>query len=185
MKPLLFLDRDGVINVDRHFVFRTKDVVFVEGIFELCHYFKSKDFEIVIVTNQSGVGRGIFSEQELRRVMTYILDKFQSEGLEILAYFYCPHTPLDMCMCRKPLPGLYTQAIKKFNVLAKDCISIGDQERDFIAAKKAGIGQNYLLVNDDQNSSKIFGPILVNSLAQIIQNHQSIPLIHKNDELLN
>lgn len=174
IRRVLFLDRDGVINVDKHFVFRVEEIVFVEGIFQLCNYFKSINFEIVIVTNQSGVSRGLFSEKELKKVMNYIIDEFASKGIEISTYLYCPHGPADLCECRKPLPGMFTQAIQKLNVQAEDCISIGDHERDILAAMAAGIPLNYLLLSDDQEESHMFGPIVVNSLTEIIQNHQSI-----------
>ena len=97
IKRVLFLDRDGVINVDKHFAFRVEEMVFVEGIFELCNCFKSINFEIVIVANQSGVSRGLFSEEELKKVMNFIVEKFKSEGIEISTYLYCPHGPADLC----------------------------------------------------------------------------------------
>jgi D-glycero-D-manno-heptose 1,7-bisphosphate phosphatase len=172
-KRVLFLDRDGVVNVDKHFVSRVDEIVFVEGIFQLCRYFKSLNFEIVIITNQSGVSRGLFSEVELRQIMDYVLRKFEAEGIEILTYLYCPHGPTDLCMCRKPLPGMFTRAIQKLNVQAEDCISIGDRERDILAAVAAGIPLNYLLLTDKQAESHMFGPIVVNSLTEIIQIHQS------------
>ena len=180
IKRVLFLDRDGVINVDKHFAFRVEEMVFVEGIFQLCHYFKSVNFEIVIVTNQSGVSRGLFSEEELKKVMNFIVEKFKSEGIEILTYFYCPHGPDDLCECRKPLPGMFTQAIQKLNVQAEDCISIGDRERDILAAMAAGIPLNYLLLSNHQDESHMIGPIVVNSLAEIIQIHQSTPPASEN-----
>ena len=175
IKRVLFLDRDGVINVDKHFAFRVEEMVFVEGIFQLCKYFKSINFEIVIVTNQSGVARGLFSEEELKKVMNFIVEKFKSEGIEILTYLYCPHGPADLCECRKPRPGMFTQAIQKLNVQAEHCISIGDRERDILAAMAAGIPLNYLLLSNHQDEGHMFGPTVVNSLAEIIQIHQSSP----------
>lgn len=175
IRQVLFLDRDGIINVDNHFVFRVEDVVFVEGIFQLCKYFRNRGFEIVVITNQSGVGRGIFSEQELKLVMAYILERFKAEGIEILDYFYCPHIPTELCKCRKPLPGLFTQAMGKFDVLPENCISIGDRGTDVLAAMGAGIQQNYLLLNNQFGESHVSGPILVNSLNEIVEIHRSFP----------
>lgn len=175
IRRVLFLDRDGIINLDNHFIYRTEDIVFVEGIFQLCKYFRNRGFEIVIITNQSGVGRGLFSEQELCLVMTYILDKFKTEGIEILDYFYCSHIPADLCKCRKPHPGLFTQAMRKFNILAENCISIGDRGTDVLAAMGAGIQQNYLLLNNQFGVTHISGPILVNSLIEIVEIHRSLP----------
>jgi D-glycero-D-manno-heptose 1,7-bisphosphate phosphatase len=174
-RRLLFLDRDGIINLDKHFVFRIQDVEFVEEIFHLCKYFSAKNFEIVIITNQSGIARGLFSEQDLESVMIYILEKFQSEGIQILSYSYCPHGPADLCKCRKPLPGLFTQAMERFNALPEHCISIGDRERDILAAISAGIQQNYLLLGKEMSMSNLSGAVLINSLSEIIKFHESLP----------
>jgi D-glycero-D-manno-heptose 1,7-bisphosphate phosphatase len=180
IRRILFLDRDGIINVDNHFVFRAEDVVFVEGIFQLCKYFRDRGFEIIIITNQSGVGRGLFSEQELNLVMTHILERLKSEGIELLGYFYCPHSPTDLCKCRKPLPGLFIEAMVKFDVSAENCISIGDRSTDVLAAIGAGIQQNYLLRNSELSVSHMPGPILVNSLIEIIEIHRSFPSEARN-----
>ena len=176
MRRVLFLDRDGVVNQDKHFVSNVEDVTFIEGILHLCKYFRAEDFEIVIVTNQSGISRGIFSEQDFYSVMTFILEEFRRNGIEILAYFYCPHMPEDGCDCRKPLPGLFTQAIQEFCVSAQDSISIGDRKRDISAAIAAGIPQNYLLLDKSISTSEMPGCTIVNSLKQIVEIHQSLPL---------
>ena len=175
VRRLLFLDRDGVVNLDKHFVFRIQDIEFVEGIFHLCKYFSAKNFEIVIVTNQSGIARGLFSEQDFQLVMVYVLEKFQSEGIQILSCSYCPHGPADLCKCRKPLPGLFEQAMENFNALPENCISIGDRERDIVAAVSAGIHQNYLLLDKELSTSNLSGVFLVNSLSEIIKIHESLP----------
>jgi|LauGreSuBDMM15SN_2_FD.fasta_scaffold01640_5 D-glycero-D-manno-heptose 1,7-bisphosphate phosphatase len=175
VRRLLFLDRDGVVNLDKHYVYRIQDIEYVEGIFHLCKYFSAKNFEIVIVTNQSGIARGFFSEGDFESVMVYILEKFQSEGIQILSYAYCPHRPTDLCKCRKPLPGLFTQAMERFNALPENCISIGDRERDIVAAISAGIQQNYLLQDKELSLSNLSGTVLVNSLSEIIKFHESRP----------
>ena len=171
LKRIVFLDRDGIINYDKGFVFRIEDVTFVEGIFELCNYFRQRDFEIVIVTNQSGLGRGLYTEQDFKRTMNFILERFKEEGVEILDYFYCPHKPTDLCKCRKPLPELFINAIQKFNVLAEDCISIGDRDTDIVAAVGAGIQHNYLFANNEVGTSQMHEPIHVNSLIEIVERH--------------
>jgi histidinol phosphatase-like enzyme len=107
--------------------------------------------------------------------MDYILRKFDAEGIKILTYLYCPHGPDDGCACRKPLPGMFTRAIQKLNVRAEDCISIGDRERDIVAAVAAGIPLNYLLSSDEREETHLLGPIVVNSLTEIIQIHQRTP----------
>jgi D-glycero-D-manno-heptose 1,7-bisphosphate phosphatase len=175
MKQVLFLDRDGVINQDKHFVFRIEDIVFVEGIFQLCKYFQAEGFEIVIITNQSGIAKGLFSEQDFQTLMTFILEEFKRNGIEILAFFHCPHEAHNLCECRKPLPGLFKHAFQEFNIFPEDCISIGDRERDILAAMSAGIPQNYLLLDTETCAIQTIGQIIVQSLSEIVEIHQSLP----------
>ena len=176
MSRILFLDRDGVVNIDKHFVSRVEDIVFVEGIFQLCKYFEEHNYQIVIATNQSGIARGLFSEQEFHAVTSFILEEFKRHAIEVLACFYCPHGPDDNCTCRKPLPGLFTQALRQFKIEAENCISIGDRERDIVAAIAAGIPQNYLLQDPQLGTSQFPGSIVVNSLSEIVQIHQRLSL---------
>ncbi len=180
MSKILFLDRDGVVNMDKNFVFRIEDVVFVEGIFQLCNYFEEQNYQIVIVTNQSGIARGLFSEQEFYAVMSFIMEEFKRHAIDVLACVHCPHGPDDNCKCRKPLPGLFTQALRQFNIEAENCISIGDRERDIEAALAAGISQNYLLQDPQMNTGHFFGSIVVKSLDEIVQIHQRLSLEAQN-----
>ena len=180
MRKILFLDRDGVVNVDKHFISRIEDIVFVQGIFQLCKYFEEQDFQIVIVTNQSGIARGLFSEMEFHTIMSFILEEFRRHEIEVLGYFHCPHGPNDKCTCRKPLPGLFTQALRQLNVIGKNCITIGDRERDIDAALAAGIPQNYLLQDPQIGTSQFPGSIVVNSLSEIVKTHQRFSLEAQN-----
>ena len=180
MSKILFLDRDGVVNIDKHFVSRIEDIVFIDGIFQVCKYFNAQGFAIVIITNQSGIARELFSEQDFQTVMTFIIQEFKRKGVEILDFFHCPHGPDDNCSCRKPLPGLFTQALRQFNVEAKNCISIGDRERDIDAALAAGISHNYLMQDSQISTSHSLGSIVVKSLSEIIQIHQKLSLEAQN-----
>ena len=180
MSKILFLDRDGVVNMDKNFVSRIEDVVFVEGIFQLCKYFEEQNYQIVIATNQSGIGRGLFSEQDFYAIMSFILEEFKRHSIEVLACFHCPHGPDDNCTCRKPLPGLFNQALQQFNIGAENCISIGDRERDIEAALAAGISQNYFLQDPQMNTGHFLGSIVVNSLSEIVQIHQRSSLEAQN-----
>lgn len=174
MSKILFLDRDGVVNIDKHFVSKIEDIVFVEGIFQLCKYFQEQNYQIVIATNQSGIARGLFSEQEFHAIMFFILEEFKRHAIGVLACSHCPHGPDDNCTCRKPLPGLFTQALRQFNIEAENCISIGDRKRDIEAALAAGISQNYLLQEPQMNTGHFLGSIVVNSLSEIVQIHQRL-----------
>ena len=176
MRKILFLDRDGVINQDKHFVSRAEDIQFVQGIFQLCKYFRNEGYEIVIITNQSGIARGLFTEQDFHSVMAYILEEFRKQEIEILDFFYCPHGQNEECGCRKPLPGLFIKAINQFRAIADNCISIGDRERDIRAAIAAGVPQNYLLLSHKVDRREISSSIVTSSLMQVIEIHQSLPI---------
>ncbi|RUM63821.1 MAG: D,D-heptose 1,7-bisphosphate phosphatase, partial [Sulfurimonas sp.] len=86
----LFLDRDGVINIDRGYLYKSEDVVFVPGIFELCRYYQQQGYLIMVVTNQSGIARGYYSEEDFAILSTWMQEQFRNEGVEITAIYHCP-----------------------------------------------------------------------------------------------
>lgn len=180
MRKILFLDRDGIVNVDTHFVSKIDEIIFVEGIFELCKYFQEQQFEIVIITNQSGISRKLFTELDFHSIMKFIIKEFRERNIPVLAYFYCPHNSDDQCTCRKPLPGLFTKAIQEFDVLADNCISIGDRERDISAALAAGVTKNYLLHDQQISQGQFPACIVVNSLKEIVKIHRGLLLKAQN-----
>ena len=116
----LFLDRDGVINYDPGYVYRIEDFEFMPGIFEALAGFMMLGYEIFIVTNQSGIGRGYYSEDDFAKLSKHMIDEFKSYGIEIKKIYHCPHTPSDDCNCRKPKPGMILQALDEFNISLKD-----------------------------------------------------------------
>lgn len=144
---VLFLDRDGVINCDIGYLHEINKAKFVDGIFEFCKYFQDKGFKLIIVTNQSGIGRNYFSEEDFKILSNWMLRKFLEKGIHILDIFYCPHAPEDNCNCRKPKSGLFIDAIRKFQIEIDQSWSIGDNERDITASISAGVKKNILLSN--------------------------------------
>lgn len=143
----LFLDRDGVINEDAHFVHRKEDCRFLPGIFELCRKAKAAGFLIIIATNQSGIGRGRFSEEQFASFMEWMKARFTEEGVTIDAVYYCPHHPTEgkgayrrPSLDRKPSPGMFLKAKSNFKINMAKSIAIGDAARDGQAAHAAGVG---------------------------------------------
>ena len=152
----IFLDRDGIINKDKNYLYKIDDFEFIEGVFESCKYFQDLGYEIIIVTNQSGITRGYYSLQEYEILTRWMLNQFKSREINILDVFYCPHGPNDKCKCRKPRPGMFIAAKNKYNIDMKDSWMIGDRERDITAASLAGI-KNTIIVKsshqiDEENS---------------------------------
>ena len=109
----IFLDRDGVINYDLKYLYKIADFKFIDGIFDLCLYFQSLGYKIIVVTNQSGIGRNLYSENDYQKLCRWMVKQFNLQKIEILDIFYCSHHPKSKCHCRKPNPGMLLDAKKK------------------------------------------------------------------------
>ena len=145
----LFLDRDGTINIEKNYVYKIDDFEFQPGIFELIRQYQDKGFLIFVITNQSGIARGFYSEKDFEILNNWMLDKFNSERIKITKVYYCPHHPeiTGSCDCRKPKAGMIRQAIEQFNIRAVNSVLIGDKKRDILAGENAGIGKNLYIQN--------------------------------------
>jgi len=135
----IFLDRDGVINKEINYLYKIEDFEFIEGVFETFKYFINNNYQIIIVTNQSGISRGYYSEAEYNILNNWMLEQFKKNNISILDVLHCPHLPDSNCNCRKPKPGMIIAAKDKFNIDMKNSWLIGDKEVDIEAANNAGI----------------------------------------------
>jgi len=158
----VFLDRDGVINKDHGYVYKVENFDFVMGIFDFCRYVKRLGYKIIIVTNQSGIGRGYYTESNFSELTAWMKAQFAHNKCPIDAVYYCPHHPekatapyLQYCDCRKPAPGMLLKAIEDFDLAPSECVMIGDNETDMQAAKASGIGRKILLASGNQSANKI------------------------------
>ena len=152
MNKALFLDRDGIINIDHGYVYKKEDFEFIEGIFELCQKAISLHYKIIVITNQAGIARGYYTQNDFLTLTQWMENIFQQHNVEITDVFYCPHHPTNgvnefkkECNCRKPAPGMILIAQQKHNISLKESIFIGDKESDMIAAKNAGIEKRILV----------------------------------------
>jgi D-glycero-D-manno-heptose 1,7-bisphosphate phosphatase len=154
MKKALFLDRDGVINVEKEYLHKIKDFEFIDGIFELCRYYQDLGYMIFIVTNQSGIARKYYSELDFKILTNWMLQEFEHRNIKIKKVYHCPHHPdiNGKCDCRKPEPGMILEAKKDFNIDLAHSLMVGDKERDIEAALNAGIKETYLF--DEPNQTK-------------------------------
>jgi len=143
----LFLDRDGVINIDHGYVGRVEDFELVDGILEFILKGQSKGYIPVIVTNQSGIGRGYYSVDDFEKVTEKMVSMMRDAGIDIdrSHVFYCPHTREEGCRCRKPMPGMFFDAAERFGIDLENSWMIGDKSTDIEAARAAGI-KNAILV---------------------------------------
>jgi len=153
----IFLDRDGVINKEINYLHKIDDFEFIDGIFDACLYFQSLGYKIIIITNQSGISRGYYTENDYQKVTQWMLNQFKYKSINILDIFHCPHGPDSTCDCRKPKPGMFLKAMAKHNTDMEKSWLIGDNEIDVIAANEAGI-ENTILVRSghriDESISK-------------------------------
>lgn len=153
MKKAAFFDRDGTINVNFGHVFKPEDLVFVPGIPEKIAEYNRQGIPVIVVTNQAGIAKGLYTEADMHRFHQHMNDQLREKfHAHIDAFYYCPHHPdySGKCSCRKPEAGMYFQAAKDWNIDLTQSIMYGDKESDRIAAKKAGIPV-FVLVEDVRN----------------------------------
>lgn len=167
MPKALFLDRDGVVNVEKNYLYKIDDFELMEGILDVCRFYENQGYIIIIVTNQSGISRGYYTENDFKHLSEWMIDYFKSLGVTITHIYHCPHHEnIDgICECRKPEPGMFLEAQKDFDIDMKNSVMIGDNERDIQAAVRAGITTNILLSAEavESNANKI-----VRSLKELL-----------------
>ncbi|MDR2528933.1 MAG: HAD family hydrolase [Synergistaceae bacterium] len=151
MRKALFLDRDGVINIDHGYVYRIEDFQLTEGVALLCARALELGYKIIVATNQSGIARGYYSEEDFALLTAHMIKEFKKYKVVITDVFYCPLLESED---RKPSPGMFLKAMVKYDIDMKASVSVGDKERDIEAAARAGVGRNYLLSPQSRGSSK-------------------------------
>ncbi|MGB2741314.1 MAG: D-glycero-beta-D-manno-heptose 1,7-bisphosphate 7-phosphatase [Cognaticolwellia sp.] len=178
MNKALFLDRDGIINIDHGYVHKIENFEFVDGIFELCQLAISKGYQIFVITNQAGIARGYYDKQTFEALSQWMVSKFKEQNVSIEKVYYCPHHPdkgvnefVMSCDCRKPEPGMIMQAQQEYSIALADSIFIGDKISDMQAASNAGI-QTRILVDsrytNESNIGDLTGVSRVDSLKQAL-----------------
>lgn len=158
-RPALFLDRDGVINVEKNYVHRIDDFEFLDGIFDLCRAAVERNMPIVVVTNQAGIGRGYYSEAQFQTLTEWMKARFEEAGAPIAAVYFCPDHPehgvgsyRKESFDRKPNPGMLFRARDDLGLDLSRSILIGDKASDITAAKAAGVGVSLYLGHDVEAS---------------------------------
>jgi D-glycero-D-manno-heptose 1,7-bisphosphate phosphatase len=147
MLPAIFLDRDGVIIENRENYVRTwEDVVFIPQAVAALASMCTRPFHIILVTNQSAVGRGLIPLKTAQEINEKLIAALRLHGVRIDSIFMCPHAPHDQCDCRKPKPGLILQAAQAFAIDLSQSIMIGDAWSDLHAGYAAGIRTNVLVL---------------------------------------
>ena len=138
LKKAIFLDRDGVVNKEVNYLFKIEDFEFIDGIFDACLYFQNLGYAIIIITNQSGIDRGIIQYNDFIDINTKMINEIDKAGGAISAILYCPTLPSVKNKYRKPGSGMFEEISERLNFSLKSCFSIGDSPRDIIASINAG-----------------------------------------------
>ncbi len=140
-KKAAFLDRDGVINEDSGFLYKTEDFKWIKGAIDALKILKRNNYLIIIITNQSGVGRGFYTEKQVIDLHTWINKQLVKHKVKIDDFFFSTDLPTENIenSRRKPSPSMINEAVKKYNLIKKECFMIGDKETDLLAAKNASI----------------------------------------------
>ncbi len=136
--PAIFLDRDGTILNERGYLDNPHKLNFYRSAFKGLQQFLSQNYKLVIITNQSGIGRGYFTEKTLSSIHKKFRQELAKKGIFISGIYYCPHLPTDQCACRKPKVALARQAARELNLDLKNSFMIGDQARDVELGKNMG-----------------------------------------------
>lgn len=145
MTKAVFLDRDGTINVDKDYLYRIDEFQYLPGVVNALKRFQEAGYVLIIITNQSGIARGYYSEYEFQVLNNWMLDDLKVQGVHIDGVYYCPHLPnadvekyRTVCDCRKPAIGMFERAMKEYNIDMGNSLAIGDKLRDCAVCQKYG-----------------------------------------------
>ena len=156
VKKAVFLDRDGVINIDYGHVYKIHDFKFNDGIFCLASKAVNEGYHLIVVTNQAGIARGYYTENDFFKLSAWMCGEFQKNGSPISKVYFAPTHPIEgfgkykiSDNRRKPKPGMILEAASEFNLDLKKSVLIGDKRTDVVAGLSAGVGCNILIGRPD------------------------------------
>lgn len=162
MRKAILLDRDGTINVDHGYMHDPTLLEFLPGVVEALQRLQGEGYTLIIITNQSGIGRGYFSEQQYNTFSDALINALSTQGVEIAATYMCPHAPSEECHCRKPYPYMPLRAIEEFDIDPKASYMFGDKASDVECGEAAGLTSR--LIDSERNLLYWTNEILENRL---------------------
>lgn len=174
MNKALLLDRDGVINKEINYLHKIEDFEFVEGIFETCRHFFRKEYLIIVITNQAGIGRGFYTEADFVELSKWMVDEFKRNQVEIAQIYHCPYHPTEGVgrykqdsYNRKPNPGMIFKARDDFRLSLQHSILVGDKEADIEAGINAGVGTNVLVRSGHHSDEDSKADLIIDSVKEL------------------
>lgn len=144
MNRAVFMDRDGTINIEKEYLYQAADFEFIQGAPEAIRLLNQAGIMVVVVTNQSGIARGYYTEEDVENLHRHIATELGGSGAHVDAWLYCPHHPAGRgsyalpCRCRKPLPGMLRDAARRYDINLEKSTMIGDKRADIEAGLAAG-----------------------------------------------
>lgn len=151
MQKIAFIDRDGVINDDtgKYYIYKKEDFKITNGLIEAFQLLENKGFKIIVISNQGGIAKKIYTKKEVDLVHHYFLDILKKNNVHLLAIYYCPHhESVEQCLCKKPQPLMIEKALSRFDGDVEKSFFIGDKPSDLEAAKRAGIKGYQVTTNE-------------------------------------
>lgn len=165
MNKAVFLDRDGVINNDEglYYIYKKDDFTINPGIIESIVMLNKHNFKVIVISNQGGIGKGLYTKKDTDELHTFLNEKLKQAGGNIIEFYYCPHHPdTGLCLCRKPSGLMIEKAIARFHLDRQNCYFIGDSQRDVEAAQNAGI--KGILIPKNSNIYSVCSSIIENKI---------------------
>ena len=158
MNKAIFLDRDGTINVEKNYLYKVEDFEFLPGVVEALMKLQNTGYLLIVITNQSGIGRGYYSEKDFQKLNDWMINTLREKGVIITDVYYCPHLPdakikkyRKDCECRKPKLGMYMQAAKDHDIDLSKSFAIGDKIRDCSICDNTGC-RGFLIGNNERTT---------------------------------
>ena len=152
LRKAAFLDRGGGVNIAHGYTYKPEHFDFIDGVFDACRHLQNLGYLLIVVTNQSGIARGYYTEQDFAVLTSWMKQQFAAHGIKIDGVYYCPHhlekgqVPYNIdCDCRKPNPGMLLQAIREYGIDPAQSLMVGDKAADMQAATAAGVARKFLV----------------------------------------
>lgn len=172
LRKAVFLDRDGTINIEKQYLYRIEDFEYLDGVINGLKTLSDMGYTLVVVTNQSGIARGFYTEQDYKKLDTWMRMDLLKKGIRIEASYYCPHLPGGpvvnyalKCECRKPKTGMYWKAAQELNIDMEKSFAVGDKRRDLEICRESGV--RGILLSDRKETDDYFDTC--RNWAEIVQ----------------